>query len=150
MPLIEIEEAADKRGRQRGRGGKGRRECDGDTQRRAAQQGEGVAVAVAVAVAVVAADKQRQQQHYTHHYVERFSVIDDMGPFQDCLEIPEEPEDPDEVPPAPLPSLCATLQLSSEGETQSRRHIQYTHTYIHTYVCSSCGAPHKNIKFSCA
>lgn len=47
----------------------------------AAQQGEGVAVAVAVAV--VAADKQRQQQHYTHHYVERFSVIDDMGPLRD-------------------------------------------------------------------
>lgn len=104
----------------------------------AAQQGEGVAVAVAVAV--VAADKQRQQQHYTHHYVERFSVIDDMGPLRDCLEIPEDLAE--EVPPAPPPSLRATLHLPSEGERQSRRHT-------HALVCSSFGAPHKKIKIYC-
>lgn len=110
----------------------------------AAQQGEGVAVAVAVAV--VAADKQRQQQHYTHHYVERFSVIDDMGPLRDCLEIPEDLAE--EVPPAPPPSLRATLHLPNEGERQSRR-LKRKHTQTHALVCSSFGAPHKKIKIYC-
>lgn len=127
MPLIEIEEAADKRDR----GGKEREGGNAMETHSAAQQGEGVAVAVAVAVTVVAADKERQQQHYTHHYVERFSVIDDMGPLRDCLEIPEDSKKcrPHHRRRCVQRFTCRAREKDNREDTNP-----YTHKHTHSYV----------------
>lgn len=95
-----------------------------------AAKGVAAVAVVVVAVAVAVADKQRQQQHYTHHYVERFSVIDDMGPVsrRGSLRFPSPPVSFSPSLSFSLASLCnaqrrpqrATLHLLcwSEGESE--------------------------------
>lgn len=80
-------------------------------------QAKGVAAVAVVAVA----DKQRQQQHYTHHYVERFSVIDDMGPGSRgslSFSLPLSRSLCNTVPPATRNASLAVPERGRETEKQ--------------------------------
>lgn len=132
MPLIEIEEAADKRDRERGM--RGRRECDGDTQRSKAK------VLPLPSLLPLLQPTSSDSSNITRIIMLRvFRLLMIWARFETVWSV-EIPEDLAEVPPAP----ACNASVAERG----RETIEKTNTHAH--VCSSFGAPHKEIKIYCA